>query len=227
MAKKHRARATLHMMRRVAAPNAMSMARRPRGGVNWGERVGAGSALAAVFAAMLMSFSSGANAEGGRAGVPPPEPRDYRTDDYRAPVPATLAGGRVIGAGEARDLWDAKTAIFIDVYPRPPKPEALPPNTIWRDPAHETIPGAAWLPNTGYGGLSSNAETYFKSRLARLSGGDISKRLVFFCQRNCWMSWNAAKRAIAWGYRGVVWFPDGTDGWLDLGESLAVAEPEK
>ena len=27
------------------------------------------------------------------------------------------------------------------------------------------------------------------------------------------MSWNAAKRALEYGYSDVTWFPDGTDGW--------------
>ena len=36
---------------------------------------------------------------------------------------------------------------------------------------------------------------------------------MFYCLANCWMSWNAARRAIALGYRNVAWYPDGTDGW--------------
>jgi hypothetical protein len=27
------------------------------------------------------------------------------------------------------------------------------------------------------------------------------------------MSWNAARRALEWGYTAVIWYPDGTDGW--------------
>jgi len=39
------------------------------------------------------------------------------------------------------------------------------------------------------------------------------------------MSWNAAKRAIEWGYRLIVWFPDGTDAWRAAGLALEEAEP--
>ncbi len=39
------------------------------------------------------------------------------------------------------------------------------------------------------------------------------------------MSWNAAKRALALGYRNVAWFPDGSDGWQDAGLPLADAQP--
>jgi len=35
---------------------------------------------------------------------------------------------------------------------------------------------------------------------------------VNYCHRNCWLSWNAAKRAISYGYRNVFWFPDGMEG---------------
>jgi hypothetical protein len=39
------------------------------------------------------------------------------------------------------------------------------------------------------------------------------------------MSWNAAKRALALGYRSVHWYPDGTDGWGEAGFLLERVEP--
>ena len=39
-----------------------------------------------------------------------PEPDGYRTDDYRAPVPATLAGARVLTTAETETIWRAGTA---------------------------------------------------------------------------------------------------------------------
>ena len=61
--------------------------------------------------------------------------------------------------------------------------------------------------------------------LASASGGDKRKPLVFYCLRNCWMSWNAAKRAVELGYDSVIWFPDGTDGWSQAGLPLSESEP--
>ena len=55
-----------------------------------------------------------------------PEPDGYRTEDYRAPVPATLAGARVLSTAEAEAIWQAKSGVFIDVMPRAPKPANLP-----------------------------------------------------------------------------------------------------
>lgn len=153
--------------------------------------------------------------------TPVPEPADYRMSDFRSPVPATLRGAKVLTADEAADLWNGKSgAIFIDVYPQGPKPANLPPGTFWRDPAHRSIEGAHWLPNVGYGALSPAIEDYFRTRMETLTGGNKDARLVFFCLRNCWMSWNAAKRAIEAQYTNVMWFRDGTDGWQELGYPL-------
>ena len=58
----------------------------------------------------------------------PPEPEGYRMEDFRAPVPATLAGARVLTTAEAEAIWRAKAGVFIDVMPRAPKP----PNQIGR-----------------------------------------------------------------------------------------------
>jgi PQQ-dependent catabolism-associated CXXCW motif protein len=153
--------------------------------------------------------------------APAPEPPDYRMSDFRAPVPATLSGAKALSPDEAADLWNGKGgAIFIDVYPQAPKPANLPAGTFWRDPAHRSIEGAHWLPNVGYGALSPPIAEYFRTRLESLTGGKKDAALVFFCLRNCWMSWNAAKRAVEAHYTNVMWFRDGTDGWQELGYPL-------
>jgi len=54
-----------------------------------------------------------------------------------------------------------------------------------------------------------------------LSKGKHDAPLVFFCLKNCWMSWNAAKRALEYGYSNVMWYRDGSDGWQELGYPLA------
>jgi PQQ-dependent catabolism-associated CXXCW motif protein len=153
-----------------------------------------------------------------------PEPDGYRTDGYRMPVPKTLTGARVIGADEAETLLKQGT-LFVDVYPRAPKPPNLPAGTVWRDPTHMTIEGAHWMPNVGYGVLSPEFESYFRSRLETLTGGDKAKPVVFFCLKNCWMSWNAGKRAVSWGYTSVIWFSEGTDAWQQAGFDLVKAAP--
>jgi PQQ-dependent catabolism-associated CXXCW motif protein len=162
----------------------------------------------------------------GAAGPPPPaEPAGYRMDAYRAPTPLTLAGAEVLSTDQARAMWEAKSAVFIDVLPQPPRPAGLPEATIWRPHTRADIPGSIWLPDTGYGELAPVMEQYFRESLSQATGGDRDRRVVFYCLRDCWMSWNAARRAIASGYRRVAWYPDGTDGWSESGLAVEPRQP--
>jgi PQQ-dependent catabolism-associated CXXCW motif protein len=136
-----------------------------------------------------------------------------------------LAGARVVTIAEAASLWRDKTGLFLDVMPRAPRPANLPAGTIWRDKPRFSIPGSAWLPNTGYGELAPPTEDYFRTALQKLTGGDRTRPILLYCLRDCWMSWNAAKRALAWGYTQVIWFPDGTDGWGEADLPLEPAQP--
>jgi PQQ-dependent catabolism-associated CXXCW motif protein len=142
------------------------------------------------------------------------EPDGYRLENYRAPVPATLAGASVLDTDAARALWEAGGAVFVDVLPAPARPANLPEGTIWQAPARDTIPGAAWLPGVGHGRIAPETDSFFRSSLARLTDGDRRRPVVFFCLSDCWMSWNAARRAVVeYGYEKVFWYPEGTDGW--------------
>jgi PQQ-dependent catabolism-associated CXXCW motif protein len=153
------------------------------------------------------------------------EPEGYRTKDYRAPVPETLSGGRVLSTAEAESIWRAKAGIFVDVLPRPPRP-VLPAGTIWRDKPRYNIPGSVWLPDTGYGQLAEDTESYLREGLARASGGNRAALIIVYCQANCWMSWNAAKRILSYGYSNVAWYPDGTDGWEHANLPMVESQPE-
>jgi PQQ-dependent catabolism-associated CXXCW motif protein len=155
-----------------------------------------------------------------------PEPETYRSADYRAPTPATLKGARVLTTAEAEAIWRDKRGAFIDVMPHPPKPANLPAGTVWRETPRRDIPGSMWLPDTGYGKLSPQTEAYLQDGLTRVSKGQRDAPLVIYCQANCWMSWNAAKRALSYGYSSIGWYPDGTDGWQLAGLPLGDASPE-
>ena len=157
------------------------------------------------------------------------EPEDYETQHYRGPVPISLNGGTVVDADAAYALWKTGRVSFIDVLPRAPKPANLPEGTIWRDKPRLSIPGAIWLPNVGYGRLADVTHAYFKAGLSKITSGDSTHPVVFFCLDECWMSWNAAKRAIEeYGYTNVFWFPEGTDGWEfeDYPTEEVIAEPQ-
>jgi PQQ-dependent catabolism-associated CXXCW motif protein len=160
------------------------------------------------------------------AGQTVPEPSGYRMEPYRGLTPATLKGARVLTTAEAHELWEKRQAVFVDVLPQPPRPAGLPASTIWRPKPRLDIPGSIWLPDTGYGALAPVMESYLQGGLAKASGGDHGRLLVFYCLKDCWMSWNAAKRAMTLGYTHVTWYPDGTDGWATEGYPTELREPE-
>lgn len=176
-----------------------------------------------VVAGLLLGVAPAAGAEKPAAAVP--EPAGYRMEDFRAPVPQSIAGGTTVSTAEVQALVEASEAVLIDVLPRPPKPQGLKEGTLWRPRPRRNIPGSAWLPNTGFGALSERHEAYFRRNLRRLTGQDKRRRIIIYCLAHCWMSWNAAKRAISWGYSNVLWYPEGTDGWAAAGLPLEESEP--
>jgi PQQ-dependent catabolism-associated CXXCW motif protein len=174
------------------------------------------SALRGVVNPLVLGLALGfAIIAGARAEVP--EPAGYRQDDYRGEVPNTLKGATVVSAYQLRRMMLQEPVVVIDVLPQPPRPENLPATTFWHPPAHADIPGSIWLANVGYGGLSPETENYFRKGLDAASFGAYDRKLVFYCKKQCWMSWNAAKRALSYGYTAVYWFPGGVEDWTAAG----------
>ena len=184
-------------------------------------RTGRGVAAVALAAALA---PAGPFAGLARAATPVPEPAGYRTDDYDAPVPAGLAGAATVAGPEVAALLEAG-AVVVDVIPAHRAPATLPEGQAWLPPPHRGIAGALWLPDTGFGALASVTERYLLDHLERAAGGDRSRALVFYCRTDCWMSWNAARRALGAGWTNVHWYRDGIDDWELEGLPVAALEP--
>jgi len=146
-------------------------------------------------------------------------------DDYRAPVPATVPGGIALDTEAAQELWKSGGAIWIDVLPAPRRPANLPPQSLWMPVPRRDIPGSLWLPDVGRGALSAELEAYFRAHLEEAVKADRDAAIVFYCLADCWMSWNATKRAASWGYTRLYWYRDGTDGWEAAKLPAVEAEP--
>ena len=71
----------------------------------------------------------------------------------------------------------------------------------------------------------TGSDAYFRDNLERLTGGRRDRPLVFFCEPDCWMSWNAALRAVEYGYTAVRYYPDGAAGWANAGLKLTPLQP--
>ena len=145
-----------------------------------------------------------------------PVPNGYRQDDYRAPVPDSVPGGEVLHLPAMRDLIAHGGAVLIDVLPASRRPGAMRPGTPWLPQPHRSLPGALWWPEVGRGTLPEGADTRFAERLRAATAGNAGRLVVFFCLNDCWMSWNAARRAASLGVR-AGWFPEGVDGWEAAG----------
>lgn len=154
-----------------------------------------------------------------------PEPDSYRMDDYDAPVPATLRGATRVTAIDVRALQKVKGAIIVDVIPEHRRPDFLPEKQIWIPVPHKGLPGALWLPDVGFGPLSDVTEQYFRRHIENATDGDLNHPLIFYCRIDCWMSWNAAKRALTYGYRQVYWFADGIEDWAFEGFAFDILQP--
>nr|WP_206243050.1 rhodanese-like domain-containing protein [Novosphingobium terrae] len=148
----------------------------------------------------------------------------YRISHYRGPVPAAPEGVQRITAEEVAYLRDR--ALLIDVLPA--EGGHRDEDGTWHlAMPRPSIPGAHWFPEAGRGELSPAIARWFEHGIARLSSGDRQRMIVTFCLADCWMSWNAARRLHALGYRNVRWLAEGTDGWRELGLKLVDAAPER
>ena len=143
-------------------------------------------------------------------GVPPRS--QLRTIEYHAPTPVQIPGGRVVSTVELNQILQKEPRAFlIDVL---------------GGGEHRTIAGAFWMMGAGAGDMSRDEEQRFRAAIAGFAGGDKNRLLVFFCvDSQCWLSYNAALRAIAAGYTNVMWYRGGVSAWRQAGLAMAMSDP--
>jgi len=128
-----------------------------------------------------------------------------RTSNYEAPTPLQVIGARTITTPQLRDLLASpQPPLLIDVLGGTP--------TV-------SLPGAIWLDWAGLGnGPYDTVQTRLTSALGQLTQGDRARPMVFFClSKTCWLSHNAAVRAVALGYGNVLWYRGGRNAWMAAG----------
>ncbi|WP_439889077.1 PQQ-dependent catabolism-associated CXXCW motif protein [Pseudomonas sp. MBLB4123] len=145
----------------------------------------------------------------------------YRLGQYRSPTPATAEHARTLDTvALQRLLAEQPHTALIDTYRR----QWLNGQFI-EDEVHANLPGSLWLANTGDGQLDDRWQAYFSHHLREASHGDKGWPLVFYCRSDCWLSWNAVKRAHRLGYGNLYWYRDGIDAWEQAGLPLLPAQP--
>jgi PQQ-dependent catabolism-associated CXXCW motif protein len=148
----------------------------------------------------------------------------YRISRYRTPVDPKVPGGTRVQIEQVDDLI-RNGVILVDVLPSDGAGLDLKTGTWQMAKPHENIPGSTWLPDVGRGHIEPLIEQFFKSNLERLTGGDRSRSLLIYCQSDCWMGWNAVKRASSYGYSSLYWYADGIDGWRDFERPFSQSKP--
>ena len=176
--------------------------------------------VALVAVVLILAPGVAAAQEVAKAGPYANEDRDWnvrptnklRTTDYHAPTPVELPGGRVVSTQElSRMLAGPRRPYVIDVL---------------GGTAHRTIAGAFWMSGAGAGDMSKAEAAQFETALAGFAGGDRGRPIVFFCvDAECWLSYNAALRAIAAGYTNVMWYRGGVAAWRRAGLDMSMSEP--
>jgi len=133
-------------------------------------------------------------------GVPPTAA--LRTASYHAETPTTLAGAKTISTVDlVALLTGAGRSALIDV--------------LDDGEDHRTLPTAWWWRAAGnFAGDQDAALTALLRALLASAVPDRATPLVFFClSSRCWLSYNAALRAVAAGYTNVLWYRGGIDAW--------------
>ncbi len=146
----------------------------------------------------------------------------YRLFRYRSPTPLKHEQGTTLSTEQLQSLLKASPVpALLDVQP-----------LLWRDgffiqtTPRLHIPGSLWLPNVGQGELDDLWSHYFVDGLKKITHGDKDYPLVIYCTADCWMSWNAIKRAGEWGYTQLYWYRDGSDGWQEAELPTKLGKPE-
>jgi PQQ-dependent catabolism-associated CXXCW motif protein len=164
--------------------------------------------VAGILAAAVFVLGAVRAAEDDDYGVAPRA--SLRRGDYAAPTPRAIPGAKTIATAELRARLNGPTPerpLLFDVLGGAP---------------HASLPGAIWLPGAGRGESFSDA---VQERLALVlqaaTRGDLARPVAFFCRGStCWLSYNAALRAAALGYREVYWYRGGIEAWAAAGAPL-------
>jgi len=135
-----------------------------------------------------------------------------RQQPYHGPTPLTIPGAQVLRTRQLQAmLADAGAApVLIDVL---------------AEEGHVTLPGTLWVPGAGRGSnFMDPVQSVLMQLLATFTGGDKARAMVFICASSqCWLSYNAALRAVAAGYEKVYWYRGGIEAWGAAGLPTAKA----
>ncbi len=141
-----------------------------------------------------------------------PERRDYgvaptnqlHSGAMHAATPASIPGGQLITTKGLAELMQGGQTPFLllDILG-----------------GEEVIPGAvSAVPASQPGSFNDQTQAEFAGFLQQMTGGNKETPVIVYClSDHCWMSYNAALRAINIGYTNVLWYRGGIEAWKAAG----------
>lgn len=138
-------------------------------------------------------------------GVRPP--RGLRQGEMHGATPSQLPGGQVITTKGLLPLLRQGIPVYVF-------------DVLGADQALPQAIAAAWAAEPG--DFEDETQQRLGQLLHQVTRGDRQAPLVFYCAGpQCWMSYNAALRAVQLGYRNVLWYRGGTEAWARAGQRFA------
>lgn len=142
--------------------------------------------------------------------------------DLKVAAPLTLRDGRE-GYHSATPLTAPTgarlllTTDLVELYRAEKRLVAVDALDAASGPRRGTLPNALWLPGAGVSDRKHDDLVY--SNLSRVMSALVPNEdtpVVAYCLGwECWLSWNAAARLVAMGYRNVYWYRGGLDSWKE------------
>jgi PQQ-dependent catabolism-associated CXXCW motif protein len=158
-----------------------------------------------------MDVDQSGNAERQDFGVP--ATAQLHDGAMHGPTPNSIPGGQVVTTKGLAGLVQSKQAPYFlfDVLGGP-----------------ETLPGAmpsVWMSQPG--SFNDQVQQQLTQMMQQGTQGRKDTVLVFYClSSHCWMSYNAALRAINAGYKNVLWYRGGIEAWKAAGMPTQPAQQQ-
>ena len=142
-------------------------------------------------------------------GVPP---QKQLHAEFHAPTPTSIPGGQVITTDRLLALYQQGGGLLVfDVL-----------GSGQMLPMAQNAVGAAQP-----GSFNDATQQQFGQYLQQVTQGNRNRPMVFYCQgTSCWMSYNAALRAIHLGYKQVYWYRGGVEAWFQVQQMSMNAPPQ-
>jgi PQQ-dependent catabolism-associated CXXCW motif protein len=133
-----------------------------------------------------------------------PATAQLHAGQMHGPTPASIPGGQIITTKGLVELLKSGQApvLVLDVLG-----------------GQEIIQGAQYaVPAAQPGSFDDQTQQQFGQYLQQATGGSKQYPIALYClSPQCWMSYNAALRAINLGYTNVLWYRGGIESWKQAG----------